>query len=68
MVTSRFEPVSSLVTVTVAPGTTAPVASFTVPVIWPVADWAMPLAARLSRASASAALNNATFLIVDAPA
>ena len=35
--TSRFDPVSSLVTATVAPGTTAPVASFTVPVIWPVA-------------------------------
>ena len=38
LIASRFEPVSSLVAVTVTPGTTAPVASFTVPVIWPVAD------------------------------
>ncbi len=51
---SRFEPVSSLVTVTVAPGTTAPVASLTVPVIWPVAVCALTVLAMPSIASIAA--------------
>ena len=38
-------------TVTVAPGTTAPVESLTVPVIWPVAVWALTVPAVLSIAS-----------------
>ena len=42
---SRVRPVRSLCTVTVAPGTTAPLASFTVPVIWPVAVCALAVPA-----------------------
>ena len=49
------------VTVTVAPGTTAPVESLTVPVIWPVAVCALAVPAIASRAS-TAPSSSARFL------
>ena len=64
---SRFEPVSSPVTTTVAPGTTAPVASFTVPVIWPVAVCASQGAGHAASSASSGAEHCSIFLMVESP-
>src|SRR5207244_12826615 len=55
VVVSRAIPVRSLVTLTLAPASAAPVASLMVPVIWPAAVWAQDVPAVPSASSSTSA-------------